>query len=154
MSTKAGEVDRPSFKPQPTARPRPAAPQLQAAAFQVIEEHESYAGPIPHPDLLRRFNEIVPGAAERIIAMAESQQRHRQDLERTVVRGGSKRSWMGLFAGLIVTLAFLFVSAGLIRDGHEVAGSVLGTVDLVALVTVFVLGVTNQRQERQAKAPR
>jgi hypothetical protein len=31
-------------------------------------------------------------------------------------------------------------SIWLIQDGHEVAGTVLATVDLVALVTVFILG--------------
>ncbi len=43
-------------------------------------------------------------------------------------------------SGLIVALAFLGVSGWLISDGHELAGSILGTVDLVALVTVFVIG--------------
>ncbi|WP_369256946.1 hypothetical protein [Geodermatophilus amargosae] len=48
--------------------------------------------------------------------------------------------WAGLIAGLIVTLCFLGVSAWLINGGNEVAGTILGTVDLAALVAVFVYG--------------
>jgi len=46
--------------------------QSVAAAFQ---------GSLPLPSHLREYNEIVPGAAERILAMAEKQSVHRRDLE-------------------------------------------------------------------------
>jgi hypothetical protein len=46
----------------------------------------------------------------------------------------------GLTAGFLVTLAFLGVAGWLINGDHEWSGTVLGSVDLVALVTVFVLG--------------
>lgn len=45
---------------------------------------------------------------------------------------------LGLITGLIVALSFLGVSAWLIDGDHTVAGTILGSVDLVALVTVFV----------------
>lgn len=48
--------------------------------------------------------------------------------------------WTGLFLGFLTTLAFLGVSAWLIDGGASVAGTILGTIDLVALVTVFVIG--------------
>ena len=37
-------------------------------------------------------------------------------------------------------MAFLYAAYDLTREGHDVAGIVLGTVDLVALVSIFVLG--------------
>jgi hypothetical protein len=45
---------------------------------------------------------------------------------------------MGLLCGLIVALAFLGVSASLIDGGSSLAGTVLGTVDIIGLVSVFV----------------
>jgi uncharacterized membrane protein len=57
----------------------------------------------------------------------------------------SRRSNVGQLFGFIIALAFLLVSAWLINGGHEVAGVILGSVDLVALVTVFVYGVNSSK---------
>jgi uncharacterized membrane protein len=40
-----------------------------------------HEGPLPSPDVLNRYDTLVPGAAERIIAMAEAEMRHRQSME-------------------------------------------------------------------------
>jgi hypothetical protein len=47
-------------------------------------------------------------------------------------------AWAGIFGAFTITLAFLIVSAWVISIGHEVGGTILGTVDLVALSTVFI----------------
>jgi uncharacterized membrane protein len=39
---------------------------------------EQFSGPIPHPNILESYNRILPGAAERILSMAEEEQKHRQ----------------------------------------------------------------------------
>ena len=39
---------------------------------------QSFSGPIPHPDILEHYEKIVPRAAERILAMAEEDAKHRQ----------------------------------------------------------------------------
>ena len=46
----------------------------------------------------------------------------------------------GLAAGFVVAVLFRMVAAWLINGGHEVAGVILGSVDLVALTAVLVLG--------------
>ncbi len=51
-------------------------------------------------------------------------------------------SWAGLVSAFTLSIAFLLVSAYLIMRDHEISGAVLGTVDLVALVAVFI---TRQR---------
>ncbi|WP_175201656.1 DUF2335 domain-containing protein [Achromobacter insolitus] len=56
---------------------RNEAKPIMASALQ----HQAYEGPIPPPALLEHYNEIVPGAAERIIAMAESETAHRRQME-------------------------------------------------------------------------
>lgn len=50
----------------------------------VVASHQSvmaYSGPIPPPESLEKYNDIVPGAAERIIGMAEKEQVHRHTIE-------------------------------------------------------------------------
>lgn len=41
-----------------------------------------WQGPLPPPGALAQFEQIVPGSAERIIAMVEREQAHRQQHER------------------------------------------------------------------------
>ena len=97
--------------------------------------------------MLAAYEQVVPGAADRLLDRMEKQSDHRMTMEASVVRGGSRRSWGGLVAGVVVALSFLFVSAWLISEGHGVEGTILGTVDLVSLVAVFVIGDVRKRAE-------
>lgn len=100
---------------------------------------EFFAGPLPPPATVEAYGKINPEFPERIFALTESSLAHRQEMDR-------KRSWrstVGLVAGVIIALAFLGVAAWLINAGHGVFGTILGSVDLVALVSVFVLGHRN-----------
>lgn len=64
----------------------------------------AFAGPLPHPEILARYEEVLPGAADRIISMAEKQAAHRMHLEKIVVEGDSRRAWWGQWIGGILAL--------------------------------------------------
>jgi hypothetical protein len=66
--------------------------------------------------------------------------RHVMFMERSYLR----LAWAGLVSAFVITLSFLGVSAWLIHDNHGLAGTILATVDLVALVTVFIIGKPHQ----------
>lgn len=57
----------------------------------------------------------------------------------------SRLIMLGPALGFFVTMAFLAATVYLITHGHAVAGTVLGTLDLVALVSVFVFGPNGPR---------
>lgn len=52
---------------------------------QLIHTSTSYGGPFPPPVLLREFEDILPGAAERIFKFSEREQQHRHETEKTQV---------------------------------------------------------------------
>jgi uncharacterized membrane protein len=54
-----------------------------------------YQGPLPRPDDFEAYNRVLPGAADRILRMAEKQAAHRQDLENRALRGDLAKSMMG-----------------------------------------------------------
>lgn len=60
------------------------------AAISHTHVEASYVGPLPPPGMLIQYNEAVPGAAERILAMAERQSAHRESMETVVVTAGAK----------------------------------------------------------------
>jgi uncharacterized membrane protein len=70
---------------------------------QLIQTSQTqFIGPIPPPEVLAKYNEALPNAAERIMAMAESQLGHRQDLETKVIDSNCKAQQRGPIYGLIV----------------------------------------------------
>ena len=104
---------------------RPAERQADSVASQdkqtqmTVSATEVWAGPIPPPEALQKYEDLVPGAANRILEMAEGQTAHRIQIEKTVVRGDSWRSFLGLIFGFIVSMtgssaAFILSTMGMI----------------------------------------
>jgi uncharacterized membrane protein len=141
--------------PQPIL---PTPPGSSPPEMQFIATATSYAGPIPPPDALERFNQIIPKGAHRILRMAEKQQAHRHELETKVITSDIRRSWGGLIAGLVVAIVSITLGFLLVREGHDVAGTTVATTTVIGLVATFLKGSTERRQERaekrQAVAPR
>lgn len=112
------------------------------------EQTVSYSGPLPPPSDLQRFEQILPGAAERIMRMAELQSEHRRQLESQVVSSGVRKSERGLMFGLIIGITAI-VTGGLCAVlGKEIAASFIGGGGIVGLVSVFVIGSQQQKSER------
>ena len=55
--------------------PKDAVASNRERLVQTVMESSasSFPGPLPPPDLLRQYNDVVPGSAERILALAERQ---------------------------------------------------------------------------------
>jgi len=119
----------------------------------VVQQHsvQSFSGPLPHPDILRQFNEVVPGSAERIIKMAEEQSAHRKDLEQKVISSDIARSKWGQILGFIIAIAGLIVSAVVAIFGSAIAGGIIGVGTLASLVGVFMYGSKTRSKEREEK---
>lgn len=119
--------------------------------------------PLPPPELLQAYNETLPGAAERIMAMAEHQHNHRMRLEntqleherftletaRTVANGESRRSSLGIAAGFILSLVGIGGGIYLVDGGHDWAGLTLAGLNLTSLAGVFVYGANSRRAARR-----
>ena len=112
---------------------------------------EHFSGPLPHPSLLKQYDEVHPGFAERIIAMAEKQAKHRQDLESRVIDSDIRNSRLGLHYGLIIGLCAVIGGSVCIILGHQIGGSIIGGTGLTGLVGVFVYGSTQRRKERETR---
>jgi len=60
--------------------------QIEETAEEIKEElaevRATFIGPIPPPDILRGYDKVLPGLADRIVGMAEAEGSHRRDQER------------------------------------------------------------------------
>ena len=97
---------------------------------------EAFSGPIPQPEVLRDYEHVLPGLAERIVRWTEDEASHRRAVERSLVQ----LSWGGLWSALL--LAFTTILGGMLLAwyGRNVVGmtGVMGA--LAGLVIVFLAG--------------
>jgi hypothetical protein len=73
---------------------------------------------------------------------------HRIGIEKEGIRRTFNQSSTGQWMGFGVTILFGVIAWDLIKTGNQVssiAGGILGTVDLVALVTVFITSRSIQK---------
>ena len=127
--------------------------ELQKNNKTLIRREEiMFTGPLPPPQLLKEYDNIVPGAAKIIIDTAEKQSTHRQELEKKVIDSDINNSKLGLIFGFIIGIVGIIVGAIIIAIGQIVAGSVISGVTLVSLVGTFVYGSQNRKKERNEKS--
>jgi uncharacterized membrane protein len=119
----------------------------------VFESHSiTHRGPLPSPDSLRQYEQIVPGLAERIVKMAENQSSHRMDLEQKVVNDQLGESKRGQYFGFAIAVICLVATLYLALQNHDTVAGILGGTTIVGLVTVFVLGKREQKENLSNKS--
>lgn len=118
----------------------------------VLHQQSYFSGPLPHPEILKKYNEIAPGTAERIIKMAEGQFLHRTELEKKVINSDISRSKWGQILGFIIAIFGLSVAGFVSVYGNAWAGGIIGVGTLATLVGVFMYGSKIRSKEREEKA--
>ncbi|WP_081195373.1 DUF2335 domain-containing protein [Halomonas sp. BC1] len=141
-------TDSPDSHTRDSSQQSPASSNNQS----IIAQQLTYSGPLPPSAEMEKYERISPGAADRILAMAEKEQAHRHEQEEKENAVNSRiaesniRSqdasiseikrgqWMAYSLGLI----FLGITVMLGLSGHEVAASTLGLGGVAAVATVFI----------------
>lgn len=123
--------------------------QNSSPSRQIIhgEISTSYSGPLPQAEEFRKYEEVCPGAADRIISMAEKQALHRQSIEKSIVKANNKNSFAGIVCATVISLSVLFGGVYCIIAGHDWAGGTLVTLDIVSLCAVFIYGTNLQNKK-------
>ncbi len=108
---------------------------------------ETFQGPIPHPVILEQYNKATPGAADRIISMAENEATHRHEMEKLRhemeklnVLSGYKEASVGQIFALIIGVVAIISGATVAVLGYPIPGAIIGSAAVVGLVTVFIRG--------------
>jgi len=144
----------------------------QGQQLQQIEHHvrKIHQGPLPAPEDLQRYNDLLPGAAERIIKMAEAEQMHRHEqesramgaevvvretfqvTERERIAGVMSSDKRGQYLGAAVSVLAIVGAIYLAKDQPIVAGALLG-LPVLGIVKALRNGTTQHPTDKQAKKP-
>lgn len=157
QQTAAARVGEPSelshISPEVSEAIKGLSPEQRQIVIQSIQavRQESFSGPIPHPELLKGYESVKQGFAERIVSMAEEQQKHRFECENKMVEGTVSESKRGQWMAFIVAIIFVVAAVALGLYGHDWLAGVIGGGTLVALVTVFVTGRRSQSKDKRSR---
>ena len=87
-------------------------------ADNAISVSEQHSGPLPHPRILLGYEEVLPGAADRILKMAENEAEHRHIIDKRCVGIDSRDSLLGIIFALV--LGLVSVLGGIHPSGQNV----------------------------------
>lgn len=104
-----------------------------------ISAERHFSGPLPRPEDLEKYDKVVPGAAERIIKMAEEEMRHRHENDNRLSKGIMRTTIMSIvFAFISVLILSSIVVYSLYKGYSTVAASIaVGSIAAVASVFIF-----------------
>ena len=90
------------------------------------------SAPLPEPSELRGYEEVLPGAADRIVSMAEGFADHKQRCDTTALRGAVVERRLGQIFAFLAVLAVLLFSYLALLAGFETYATTVATTTLVS----------------------
>jgi len=112
---------------------------------QALSIKQHYSGPLPDGENIRIYNEVIPNGGDRLMTTVETQLSHRIEIENKGVKRSFNQSSTGQWMGFAIAVFFGLIAWDLSKSGHQVTASILGTIDIVALVAVFITGKSRNK---------
>ena len=114
-----------------------------------IVQTSIYSGPIPPPELFAGYEKALPGLADRVMMMSESQSAHRIKIENTVVKTDSLRATLGLIFAFLIVVIGMFLGAYLVYEDKPISGFVAMIAPLSLIVGAFIVQKKNLDLEKK-----
>ncbi|WP_084391159.1 DUF2335 domain-containing protein [Novosphingobium capsulatum] len=135
---------------QPFVKPDKADQAARVVTTFIQRVHQ---GPLPAPDDMAHYEQILPGCAERILQMTEREQEHRHRQERRGVGGEYGTRFAGQAATLLIALAMVFVVGFTAYVGLPVAASVITAIGGVCAIVLRQISVGVPQPANQSGPP-
>jgi uncharacterized membrane protein len=131
-----------------TEKKQPSQPSKAAGAVskhpqastEIVHQSATFEGPMPPPAILEGYERLVPGAAERILAMAESDTKHQHAIEFAALHAAEGEVKRGQIFAFVIGLAALLASMFALYMGSPAVAGIIGGTTVVGLVSVFIIG--------------
>ncbi|HFE37670.1 MAG TPA: DUF2335 domain-containing protein [Gammaproteobacteria bacterium] len=108
----------------------------------------SFSGPLPHPKILKEYNEVHEGFAERILVMAEKDADHIREMQAAALGAKKLEVTMGQIFAFIIGIVALLCGTYIAVNNHPVVGTLIGTGGVIGLVSAFILGRSNSKKSK------
>lgn len=132
------QVEREILEAEPAAIAGVIGEDPENVRLAQLHLQTSFRGPLPPPEVLIRYNEAVPGGANRIMQMAESEVSHRHELEKDGLAAAVSEARLGQFLGFGIAFTAIVCGTLVLLITGSASGFAVILSAIVALVGVFV----------------
>lgn len=130
--------------------------------FKSVLQMQEFSGPLPHPSLLKEYQELIPDSPERFLQMVEEEGKHRRETETKNIKYRSeleikaiseKISYdkRGQWMAFILAVSIISIGAISIFNGDTIPGSITLGISAVGLAGVFIKGKNPVSKENNKK---
>ena len=113
-----------------------------------IEHIYQYIGPIPSPELFRKYGEVVPDAPERILRVFEQDSQHRREMQKLSITFKTRRDTRAQWMAFVIMVVALGVTAVSVIFGQNVApGIITGLATLFLALKVLFIGEKKESED-------
>lgn len=109
----------------------------------------AYSAPLPPASEFEKYELVLPGAADRIIKLAENQNKHRTFIEKFVVVFDSIKSLGGLIGAIVIVVAGIYGGIYLIMNNKSTEGLVSILSPLALIVSAFVYQQSRKKDDEK-----
>lgn len=110
------------------------------------------SGPLPPAEELEKYEKLLPGLADRIVKMAEKEQDHQHDMQKTGLKGEIWDGRIGQILGFLIGFGALGYGSHTAIAGAEITGGFIGVGGIGSLVAVFVYGRKRPDKKNEIEA--
>lgn len=141
-------------EPEELAELLDGLPEEKKAKVMAIvhTERSVFSGPLPHPDLLKGYEEAQPGSANIIINMATKEQDHRHHMDDEMLKQRCRKQNRGQMYGCGLAVFFALVAFAMTLMGHETVASVVFGATIIGVLVIFVLGKVPEMMRKRPQA--
>ena len=133
-ATQGGERPNPAPEPLPDEVLDKLPERVRVAAVEAA----SFSGPLPPPTMYGEYERVLPGSAERILAMAEKEQNHRIGWETTALDTSVGETKLGQWLGFAIAILCIGAAVLLAMSGHGVVAGIALAASAAGLVGRFL----------------
>lgn len=106
---------------------------------------------LPPPHVLEAYARIIPDSPNILMEMAEQEQQHRQEWEKSFLRVYSRNHFLGQFLGFTLGILILSVVLYLSQQGDIQTASAVGMGGFLFLASSVVMTLKTKRFERKPR---
>ena len=106
-----------------------------------------HQGPIPSAEEMRQYSQVFPDLPQRIVKMAEDEQKHRFAMEESLknyrdseLRSNTILAYLGIFSSVLCVLIIMSASVLCAYFQHPITAGIIGSGGVVMIVSVLVCG--------------
>lgn len=112
----------------------------EEADAQEVATEMAVLGELPSPEELAKYEKVIPGGAERILEIVETNARHAQESERKMVEAEARLAKVRQIVEFILALAAGVLGGILLLEGSELAGLIIILMDAAMVVGIAIYG--------------